>query len=140
MRGNWQANTQSQNQGYDLAHPNICLIYEPLEHVKGPDLQIRSCRISMTQGSNGISKRIPSEGLVSGCSRSQKPHCSVYLQVKMYGLKGTKISMLRLFVRSFVLPFIFFFLLLMFVSGFDFSLFSFKFYFGVAGYKCRGWI
>ena len=46
---------------FELTHPNIYSIYELLEHVKGPVLQIQSCRISMTQGNNRISERSPSE-------------------------------------------------------------------------------
>lgn len=38
--------TQAHIQGFQLAHPNIFLIYELLEHKKGPVLQIRSCRVS----------------------------------------------------------------------------------------------
>ena len=55
------ATTQAQIQGFELAHPNIYPIYELLECMKGPVLQIQSCRISMTQGNNRISKRSPSE-------------------------------------------------------------------------------
>ena len=54
------APTQNQNQCYNLAHPNIHLFFELLERVKGLDLQSQSYRISMTQGNNWISKRIPS--------------------------------------------------------------------------------
>ena len=36
-------------------------IYELLEHMKGPVLQIQSFRISMAQGNNRISVRSPSE-------------------------------------------------------------------------------
>ena len=42
------ATTQAQIQGFELAHPNIYLIYELLEHVKGLTLQNQNCRISMT--------------------------------------------------------------------------------------------
>lgn len=34
------ANTKAQNQGNEMAHPNINLIYELLEYVKGTNLQI----------------------------------------------------------------------------------------------------
>ena len=53
--------TQAQIQGFELAHPNIYSIYELLECVKRPAPQIQSCRISMTQVRNRISKRTPSE-------------------------------------------------------------------------------
>ncbi|KAL6053895.1 hypothetical protein STEG23_003722 [Scotinomys teguina] len=49
----------AQNQGHELAHPNIHPMYQLLEHVKGPDLQIESFRISTTQNNNRIAKRIP---------------------------------------------------------------------------------
>jgi hypothetical protein len=42
-----------------LAHPNIYPIYELLEHRKGPVLQIQSCRISIMQVNNRVSKRNP---------------------------------------------------------------------------------
>ena len=41
---------QAQNQGYELAYSGIHSVYDLLENVKGPVLQIQSCRISMTQG------------------------------------------------------------------------------------------
>jgi hypothetical protein len=44
-----------------LVHPNIHLIYELLEHMKGPILQIQSCRISMAQGNNQITERSPGD-------------------------------------------------------------------------------
>ena len=59
------ATTQAQNQGYELAHPNIHFIYELLEPVKGMNLQMQSSRISMTQDSNRISKRSLSKTPVS---------------------------------------------------------------------------
>lgn len=52
--------THAQNQGCELAHPNVHPICELLER---PVLQIQSCTISITQGNNRISKRSPSEGL-----------------------------------------------------------------------------
>ena len=55
------APTQAQTQGFELAQPSIYLIYDLLEHVKGPVLHSQSCRISTTQGNNQISKRNPSE-------------------------------------------------------------------------------
>lgn len=36
------ATNQAQDQGYELAHPNICPIYDLLKHVKGLVLQIQS--------------------------------------------------------------------------------------------------
>lgn len=43
----------TQIQGFELAYPNICLIYELLEGMmKPPVLHIQSYRISMTQGNN----------------------------------------------------------------------------------------
>ena len=47
--------------GFELAHPNIYPIYELLECVKVPVLQIQNYRISMTQGNDRISERSPSE-------------------------------------------------------------------------------
>jgi hypothetical protein len=44
-----------------LAHPNIYPVDEPQEYVKGPVLHVQSCRISITQGNNRISKRSPFE-------------------------------------------------------------------------------
>ena len=49
--------TQAQIQGFELAHTNIHPIYKLLKCVKGPVLQIQSCRIFMTQGNNRISER-----------------------------------------------------------------------------------
>ena len=57
-------NTQAQIQGFELAHPQIYLINELLEHVKSLVLLIQVCRISLTQGNNRISDRSPSEDLV----------------------------------------------------------------------------
>ena len=42
------ASTEAKIQDFELAHSNIYLIYELLEHVKGLVLQNQSCRISMT--------------------------------------------------------------------------------------------
>jgi hypothetical protein len=47
------------NPGTTQAHLNIYLIYELLKHVKGPVLQIQSCRISMTQDNKRITERSP---------------------------------------------------------------------------------
>ena len=86
---------QTQIQGFELAYPNIYPVYELLELLKGLDLQIQRCRISMTQGNNRISRKRPSEDLVLRCSRSQRPwtrtmtHYNEHLQVKMFGQKGT---------------------------------------------------
>jgi hypothetical protein len=44
--------------------PNIYPIDEPLEHMKGWALQIQSCRISMTQGKNRMSKTFAEENPV----------------------------------------------------------------------------
>lgn len=61
------ATIQVHIRGFELAHPNIYPIYELLEHVKGPVLQIQSFRISMTQGNNRITKRSPGEDTVLVC-------------------------------------------------------------------------
>lgn len=58
------ATTPSQNQGYNSAHSDTYLVFEPVDYVKGLDLQIHSCKISMTQGNNMMSKKSPSEGPV----------------------------------------------------------------------------
>jgi hypothetical protein len=50
------ATTQAHIQGFELADPNIYLIYELLERVKWLVLKIQSCRISMTQGNNKVTK------------------------------------------------------------------------------------
>jgi hypothetical protein len=55
------ATTQTQIQGFELAHPNVHLICELLERAKGPVLQIQSFRNSMTQGNSRISERSPGE-------------------------------------------------------------------------------
>ncbi|CAH6791693.1 RGD1359290 [Phodopus roborovskii] len=47
----------AQNQDYELSHPNVHRIYGLLEHIKGPNTKIQSCRISMTQGMNRITQR-----------------------------------------------------------------------------------
>ena len=54
---------QAQNQGYELAHPNIHPDCDPLEHVKGLVLQTQSCRISMTQDNNRRTRKTPRKGL-----------------------------------------------------------------------------
>ena len=58
------AAAQAQIQGLELAHLNIYLIYELLECMTGPNLQIQSCRNSMTQDCNRMSQKSPSEDLV----------------------------------------------------------------------------
>ena len=45
-----------------MAHPNIHLICDLLEHVKGLVLQTQSCRISTAQGNSRIAKRSSNEG------------------------------------------------------------------------------
>lgn len=52
---------QTQIKDLELAHSNICLIYELLEHMKRPLLRIKRYRISMTQDNNKKSKSSPSE-------------------------------------------------------------------------------
>jgi hypothetical protein len=52
----YSATTQYQIQGFELAHPDIYTIYELPQYWKGMVLQTQSCRISMTQGNNRISK------------------------------------------------------------------------------------
>lgn len=49
--------TKPATKGYELAHPNINLSYELLEHVTGRKLQIQSFKMSMTQDNNMIFKR-----------------------------------------------------------------------------------
>lgn len=55
----------AQNQGYELAHANIHLIYDLLKNVKGMNLQTPTSRISMTQENNRISRRSLSESPLS---------------------------------------------------------------------------
>ena len=55
------ATTQAQTQGSELAYHYLDPIYELLELVKGPVLQIQSCRISMAHGNDRLSKMSPSE-------------------------------------------------------------------------------
>ena len=56
----WQADQLSDHPGPEprlgVGPPQHLPIYELLEHVKGPVLQIQSCRVSMIQGDNRISK------------------------------------------------------------------------------------
>jgi hypothetical protein len=51
---------KAQIQGSELAHPKICIIFEPLGCLKGPVLLIQSCRISMTQDDH-MTSRSPHE-------------------------------------------------------------------------------
>lgn len=44
--------TQAQIQGSEFPHPNIHPIYELLEHLKRPILQIQNFRVSVTQDNN----------------------------------------------------------------------------------------
>jgi hypothetical protein len=55
------ATTETQIQSSELAHPKIYIICKWLGHVKGSVLLFQSHRISMTQGSNRITRRSPSE-------------------------------------------------------------------------------
>ena len=52
---------QAQIHSFELADPKIYPIYKLPEHMKGTVLKIQSCRISMIQDNNRISKRSPSE-------------------------------------------------------------------------------
>ena len=52
------ATTQAQIQGFELTHPNIYLICELLEPMKGPILQIKGCRISMTQATTAYPREV----------------------------------------------------------------------------------
>ena len=52
------ASSQAQNQDCKVANPNIHLIYELLEHVKGSDLKIQNCRIFMAQATTGYAKGV----------------------------------------------------------------------------------
>jgi hypothetical protein len=65
------ATTQAQIQGFELVYPNICPIYELLEHVTDTVLQIPTCSISMTENNNMISERSLRMDLL--LSRSQRP-------------------------------------------------------------------
>ena len=75
--GGWQVagksldNSQTQIQGFELAHSNICPTNELLECTKESVLQIQNHRISMTQGKARISERRPSE--VPVLIEKQKP-------------------------------------------------------------------
>lgn len=105
------ATTQAQNQSYGVLHLNIHSICDLLEHVKGQVLQTPSCRISMTQGNDRITKRGPCVG--PALTVWQKPEalsqtmtlCNAHLQIKINGQKGllhdllchTTVSMRRCF-------------------------------------------
>lgn len=56
--------TQTQIQGFELAHSNIYPIPELLESVNDPVLCNQNCRISATQRNKRILVRSPSEDLV----------------------------------------------------------------------------
>ena len=58
------ANTQAQIQSFGLAHPTSTPFVNCWDAVRGQILQISSCKISKTQGDNGISERSPHEYLV----------------------------------------------------------------------------
>lgn len=51
----------TQAQGFEVAHTNIHPIYELLEQLKGPILEIQSQWISITQGNSRIATRSPGE-------------------------------------------------------------------------------
>lgn len=55
------ATTQTQIQGFEVAHPNIYPTCELLELVKGPVLQNQSCGVSLTQGNSRISEKSSGE-------------------------------------------------------------------------------
>jgi hypothetical protein len=65
VQESWQADqlatTQTQIQGFEIAHCNIYPISELLECIKKPVLQIQNYGISMTQGNNRMPERSPSE-------------------------------------------------------------------------------
>ncbi|KAL6041268.1 hypothetical protein STEG23_022974 [Scotinomys teguina] len=81
------AATQAQNKDYELVHPNIYLIYELLEQVKGMNLQIQNSSISTTQDNNRISKKGPNESLLSVVQ--QKPEASKPMNLMMNTCKET---------------------------------------------------
>jgi hypothetical protein len=51
------ATTQAQIQGSELTHPQTFIICKWLGFMKGPVLLIQSCRLSMTQGKDKITRR-----------------------------------------------------------------------------------
>ena len=53
------ATIQAYIQRFELAHPNIYLMYELLEHMKEPILQIQSCRSTMIRGNQGCLRGVP---------------------------------------------------------------------------------
>lgn len=71
-------------------YTHICM-YTHMEHVKGPDLQIQSSRISMTKATTGYPRGISA----SKCRRNQRPGArpmacwNEHLQVKTYVKMGT---------------------------------------------------
>lgn len=56
------ATTQTQTQGFELAHPNTYPTYDLLANVKGLVLQKQNFGISMTQDNSRMSRRSPVEG------------------------------------------------------------------------------
>ena len=67
------ATTQGQLQGFQVVHPKIYIICEPLGYLKGPVLLIQTCR---SQASNRITGRSPGEDPVwmgSQVSRDLEP-------------------------------------------------------------------
>lgn len=90
------ATTQAQSQGSKFTHPNIHPIYDLAQHLKGPVLQFQSFKISMTQDNSRVSRRSPSEGPVSKCSRNWRLQsrpmslCSEHLQVILYRPKSRR--------------------------------------------------
>lgn len=63
-----------QVQDFVLAYSNIYPSYSLLEHVKGPVLQIQSCRISIIQSNHRIAGRSPWDEPI--LKISQKPETS----------------------------------------------------------------
>ena len=47
------ATSQAQNQDFEVVLPNIQFIYELLEHVKGTNSCIQTCKTSVTQTTTG---------------------------------------------------------------------------------------
>lgn len=80
--------TQALNQNYGVAHPITHFICELLEHVEGPDQQIQSYRIFVTQSNIGISKRGQSRWYSKSQLTLSRPmtHFNWRLKGKMYGL------------------------------------------------------
>ena len=90
IRESWHTDQLSYHhtpmQGSELAHPKIYIIYELLGCVKGPVLLIQSCKISMTQGNNRMTRRQPSEDPVLMVSQkseilSQTNQCLIAMNI-----------------------------------------------------------